>query len=230
MSICDNIKIINEKIDKAAQKSGRKGSDITLVAVSKTIEAERILEAVSCGIKVLGENKVQEIVWKHPLIPDAQWHLIGHLQTNKVKNVVDKVSLIHSVDSIKLAKEIDLQSKRFQKVTNVLIQVNISGEATKFGIPESELDILLESIQNLENIRVCGLMTIAELGATEQETKKLFENCNNLFIDIKGKKYHNIYMESLSMGMTHDFETAIECGANIVRIGTGIFGNRNYNN
>lgn len=229
MSISDNIKTVSEKIEKAAQKSGRKASDITLVAVSKTVDAERIAQAVSCGVRVLGENRVQEVLSKHPLIPNVDWHLIGHLQTNKVKNIIDKVSLIHSVDSIKLINELETQAKRINKVQNVLIQINISKESTKFGIYQEALPELLETAQNLENIRVCGLMTIPPLSASESEIKKLFENCNNLFVDIKSKKYHNIYMESLSMGMTGDFETAIECGANVVRVGSGIFGNRNYN-
>lgn len=229
MSIADNIKIINQKIETAALKSGRSAKDITLVAVTKTVDTDRILEAVNCGASVLGENKVQELVSKYPQIPNVQWHLIGHLQTNKVKNIIDKASLIHSVDSFKLASEIDLHAKRINKVQDILIQINISAEATKFGISPNELTGLIEGVQNLCNIRVCGLMTIAPLGASEVETKKLYENCNKLLIDIKGKKYHNIHMEILSMGMTLDFETAIECGSNVVRVGTGIFGNRNYN-
>ncbi len=228
MSIGDNVRIISEKIDDAARKSGRTGADITLVGVSKTVEVPRILEAVECGVRVLGENKVQELLQKHPQIPDVSWHLIGHLQTNKVKSIVGKVSLIHSVDSLRLAAEIGTYAKKLGITADVLVQVNISGEATKFGIAPGELDALFEGIQTLENIRVLGLMTIAPLGATDSQTKKMFENCNKLFVDNKRKKYHNICMEVLSMGMTHDFEAAIESGASIVRIGTGIFGSRNY--
>lgn len=229
MSISDNIKRINERIEKAAQKSGRSGKDITLVAVTKTVDLNYIEEAFACGALHFGENKVQELVKKQPALPRAKWHLIGHLQTNKVKYIVDKAHLIHSVDSLRLAGEIDARAKKHNLVSNVLIQINISGEATKSGISPGELPALLEGAQTLENIRVCGLMTMAPLIAGEAEIKKVFEKCNNLFIDIRGKKYHNIHMEVLSMGMTNDFEAAIECGANTVRIGTGIFGERNYN-
>ena len=226
MNIADNIKIINEKIERAAMRSGRTAIDITLIAVSKTVDIDSMRLAARCGIDNFGENRVQELVSKYPLMENVNWHLIGHLQTNKVKYIADKVSLIHSVDSLKVAKEIDLRAKSKNKCQDILVEVNISGEPTKFGVGKEDLTGLIEELQSLENIRVCGLMTIAPFGADKDELKKLFENCNNLFIDIRGKKYHNVFMSILSMGMTNDFETAIECGANMIRIGTGIFGNR----
>ncbi|OQB14007.1 MAG: hypothetical protein BWY15_01379 [Firmicutes bacterium ADurb.Bin193] len=229
MSISDNIKIINEKIEAAAQRSGRSLKDITLVAVTKTVGVPQINEAIAAGVKVLGENRVQELTEKYPLVSGAAWHLIGHLQTNKVKYIVGKVGLIHSVDSIRLAQEIDKRAKARGIVQDILIEINISGEATKFGISPDYIEEFIGGVQNMQNIKVCGLMTIAPLGATRAETAKLYENCNNLLIDIGGKKYHNIHMTTLSMGMSGDFEIAIECGANVVRIGTGIFGRRNYN-
>ena len=226
MNIADNIKIINEKIERAAMRSGRTAKDITLIAVSKTVDIDSMRLAARCGIDNFGENRVQELVSKYPLMENVNWHLIGHLQTNKVKYIADKVSLIHSVDSLKVAKEIDLRAKSKNKCQDILVEVNISGEPTKFGVGKEDLTGLIEELQSLENIMVCGLMTIAPFGADKDELKKLFENCNNLFIDIRGKKYHNVFMSILSMGMTNDFETAIECGANMIRIGTGIFGNR----
>ena len=226
MNIADNIKIINEKIERAAMRSGRTAKDITLIAVSKTVDIDSMRLAARCGIDNFGENRVQELVSKYPLMENVNWHLIGHLQTNKVKYIADKVSLIHSVDSLKVAKEIDLRAKSKNKCQDILVEVNISGEPTKFGVGKEDLTGLIEELQSLENIRVCGLMTIAPFGADKDELKKLFENCNNLFIDIRGKKYHNVFMSILSMGMTNDFETAIECGANMIRIGTGIFGKR----
>ena len=228
MSIAENIQNIKDKIAVSAKKSGRNFKDITLIAVSKTIDVGRIAEAVNSGITNLGENKVQELVDKYPQIQNVNWHLIGHLQTNKVKYIIDKAHLIHSVDSLKLAEEINSHAKRIEKTQNVLIQINISGETTKFGIPKNEVENLLESLQTLDNIRVCGLMTIPPAYATYDENKKMFEICNKLFIDIKAKNHHNICMEYLSMGMSGDFEVAIEMGSNIVRIGTGIFGERNY--
>ena len=228
MSIAENIQNINERISISAKKSGRNFEDITLVAVSKTIEVSKIAQAVSFGITNLGENKAQELTDKFSQIQNVNWHLIGHLQTNKVKYIIDKAHLIHSVDSFKLAQEVNSHAKRIKKVQNILIQINISGEATKFGIPKNEVENLLESLQSLDSIRVLGLMTIPPAYATYDENKKLFEICNKLFIDIKSKKYHNICMEYLSMGMSGDFETAIEMGSNIVRVGTGIFGERKY--
>ncbi|MDD3766673.1 MAG: YggS family pyridoxal phosphate-dependent enzyme [Eubacteriales bacterium] len=228
MSIRDNIELVNENIAKAAERSGRSASDITLVAVTKTVDIARINEAISCGVKALGENKPQEMAEKFPFVQNASWHMIGHLQRNKVRHIIDKADLIHSVDSEKLAAEIDKRAKAINKVQDILIQINISGEATKFGISPTYLETMIENIQSLQNIRVCGLMTIAPLGATETQARNLFENCNKLLIDIRSKKYHNICMEILSMGMSNDYRLAIECGSNLVRIGTGIFGKRNY--
>ncbi|NLB82512.1 MAG: YggS family pyridoxal phosphate-dependent enzyme, partial [Clostridiaceae bacterium] len=182
---------------------------------------------IESGLDNYGENRAQDFLKKQIALPGFKWHFIGHLQTNKVKLIVNKVCLIHGVDSLDLAKQIDTQAKELGITQKILIQLNLSGEVSKFGMPQTQLPHMLEGVQDLHNIRVCGLMTMAPFGASEATLKNLFEKCNNLFIDIRGKKYHNIVMESLSMGMTSDFEAAIECGANIVRVGTGIFGNRN---
>ena len=228
MSIAESIKAVREKIDKAARKSGRSIDDITLVAVTKTVPPERIKEAIECGVAVLGENRVQELLEKYDHLENVSWHQIGHLQTNKVKYIIDKVDLIHSVDSVKLAAEINEKAKQIGKIQDILIQLNISGEESKFGLAPENLENVIEEISCMNNIRVKGLMTIGAIGATEDELKKMYENCNKIFIDKQWKKYHNINMEIMSAGMSGDYETAIECGANMVRVGTAIFGARDY--
>lgn len=226
MTVAERVQDIQLRIAKAAEKSGRKPEDITLVGVSKTIDVPKIREAVAAGITQLGENKPQELRDKYPQIEHVSWHQIGHLQTNKVKYIIDKAVLIHSVDSIKLLDEINRQAERVSKVQNVLIQLNISGEESKSGIPVQELDSMLEHAEGLSNVAVKGLMTIPPALADDTELRKLFEICNKLFVDNRAKTYHNISMEYLSMGMTNDFETAIEMGSNMVRVGSGIFGPR----
>lgn len=230
MSICENLKQINEKITAAAEKSGRSREDILLLGVTKTIDTQRIKEMMECGIKSLGENKVQEIMDKYDVIgAEAQWHLIGHLQTNKVKYIIDKVKLIHSVDSLKLAQEIDKRAKQHDLIMDILIEVNIGEEASKHGIKQEEAIDLCQKIARLDNIRIKGLMTVAPFVENPQENRDYFIQMRKLFVDIKNKNIDNIDMVYLSMGMTNDYEVAIEEGANIVRIGTGIFGKRNYN-
>lgn len=229
MSIAENIGVIREKIEKSALKSGRKPDEITLIGVSKTIDVLKIKEAVNCGIKILGENKPQELRDKFTQISDVHWHMIGHLQTNKVKYLIGKADLIHSVDSFKLIDEIDRIASLHNIVQDVLIQINISEQESKSGIRKDELDKYLEYAEKHNNIAVRGLMTIGSQYATEYELKKMFEICNKIFIDNKAKTYHNISMDYLSMGMTGDFEYAIEMGSNMIRIGSGIFGARNYN-
>ena len=226
MGILENIKEANRKIENAAEAAGRDRNEITLIGVSKTKPVSLIKEAVGCGIRVLGENRVQEIMEKFDHIEGAVWHLIGHLQKNKVKYIIDKVDLIHSVDSLELAKEIDKQAKKFDKVQKILIQVNISGEESKFGLPKEEVLPLLNEVKSLENVKVKGFMTMAPFGASEDELHEIFGGLKKLSIDIKEKKVDNIDMEELSMGMSGDFEIAILEGATMVRIGTGVFGHR----
>ena len=229
MSIAQNIAEVKAKIDDAAKKSGRSGDDISLVAVSKTVDIPFIREAMDCGLVEFGENRPQQIRDKSKLLPEAVWHQIGQLQTNKIKYVAGKTKLIHSVDSIALMAEIEKYCKSNSVTQDILIQLNISGEATKSGIDVSALDEMLEFAATLQYVKVKGLMTIGSAFASEYENKKMFENCNNLFVDISSKKYDNICMEYLSMGMSGDFEAAILEGSNMVRIGTSIFGERNYN-
>lgn len=215
---------VKEKIAKAAEKAGRDPSEITLVAVTKTHGPEEINEAIACGVTDIGENKVQEILSKYDSISKGvRWHLIGHLQTNKVKSVFDKVDIIHSVDSFHLAEEIDRRCKAIGKTMDILIQVNAAGEKQKSGIAPEELMPLLDEISRLTNLRVRGLMQIAPETDNPESVRKYFRIVKDLYDQIPGA-------DILSMGMSGDFEIAIEEGANMVRIGTAIFGERNYNN
>lgn len=224
-----NLEIIRKKIEIAAIKSGRKLEDITLIAVSKTVDPQRIIRAIDEGITELGENRVQELTEKYDIINrECNWHLIGHLQTNKVKYIIDKVKLIHSVDRYSLALEIDNRAKKIGKKVDILVQVNISGEESKFGVGESESFELIRKISTLENIRVKGLMTIAPYASNPETVRYVFTGLRKLSIDIEKENINNINMEYLSMGMSNDFEVAIEEGANIVRIGTALFGERQY--
>ncbi len=226
MRVCENIKETLEKIENCAKVAKRNPKDITLIAVTKTKPVSLIKEAVECGLLEFGENRVQEVLEKYDEIDGVSWHLIGHLQKNKVKYIIDKVKLIHSVDSLDLAKEIDRQAKKIEKIQEILIQVNISGEESKFGIKPNEAASLCEAIKDLENIKVKGLMTMAPLGAEESELHKIFGGLRKLSIDIREKNIDNIDMEELSMGMSGDFEIAVSEGATMVRVGTGIFGTR----
>lgn len=219
---------VNRRITEAAKKSGRERSDITLVAVTKTHPTEMMNTAIECGVTDIGENKPQEVRDKFSDVLPVKWHLIGHLQTNKIKYIIDKVCLIHSVDSIHLMDEIDKQAKKHDKVMDILIEVNISGEESKSGISPAELDSLLIHAGALSNIKVRGLMTVAPKLYNGVTNTLHFNNMNRLFIDIKGKKYDNVTMDYLSMGMSGDFEEAIECGSNMVRVGSAIFGKREY--
>ncbi|WHH59551.1 YggS family pyridoxal phosphate-dependent enzyme [Petroclostridium sp. X23] len=225
-----NICNITENISDAAQRSGRKPEDIILVAVTKTVDADMINRAVASGITNIGENKVQEILNKYDKIQyeHVKWHLIGHLQTNKVKYIINKVHMIHSVDSIKLAEEINKRAAKIGRTMDILVQVNVSGEESKYGIDVESCGHLIEQLSQLSNIRVKGLMTIAPLTESPEEVRVFFRKLRQLSIDINKKNYDNINMEYLSMGMTGDYEIAIEEGANIVRIGTAIFGHRQY--
>ncbi len=225
----ENLQHINATIQTAAQKSGRSIEDITLITVTKTIDIPTIQNAVSLGTIHLGENKVQEFLSKYDSIPsDVHWHLIGHLQTNKVKYIIPKVKLIHSVDTEKLALEINRKSKECNSPTDILIQVNIAEEDTKYGISPEKVVPLLSAIGSLPYIHVKGLMTIAPYMENPEDNRIYFKQMYDLFIDISNKNMNNIHMEFLSMGMTNDYAIAIEEGSNMVRIGTGIFGSRIY--
>ena len=223
--IKNNIRIIKEKIKKAALKTNRNPEKIKLVAVTKTVTIEQIKEAINAGIKIIGENKVHEAKEKyHILTAEIEWHLVGHLQTNKVKYAVEIFDLIHSVDSVKLAKEINKRSLQFGKISNVLIEVNVSGEDTKYGIKPEEAELFIKKISEFPRISVRGLMTIAPMVKDKEETRPYFGKLRELSEEIKSKNIRNVKMDYLSMGMTEDFEIAIEEGANMVRIGRGIFG------
>mgnify|MGYP000855464760 FL=1 len=235
---------IQNKIKLACEKVGRDSSEVTLIAVSKTQTIDMIEEAYALGLRDFGENKVQELVEKHNNLSDKygdtiKWHQIGHLQRNKVKQVIDKAALIHSVDSLRLAKMIEQEASKKDIVCNILIQVNIADEESKYGVSQEELPELFMELIKFPHIRVRGLMAIAPYVTDPEENRKYFNKLRQLFIDIKYKNVDNedkeIYFNSdtfdiLSMGMTGDYEVAVEEGATMVRVGTGIFGERNYSN
>lgn len=224
-----NLKEIHHKVSLAAQKANRKMQDIQLIAVTKTVEPEVIEEAISFGVTDVGENKVQELVRKYEIIGEkVKWHMIGHLQKNKVKYIIDKVTLIHSLDSYDLAVEINKRAQKIQKVIHCLLQVNISGEESKYGIDPNEAEELLHKISKLKNVKIMGLMTMAPYTEEPEEVRKFFKMLKELSLDISRKNIENIDMTYLSMGMSNDFEIAVEEGANLIRIGSKIFGERNY--
>lgn len=227
--IRENIIDVRRKVEAAAVKSGRSLNDIKIIAVTKTVDSGRIIKAIDEGIPDLGENRVQELCEKYDNINrDCRWHLIGHLQTNKVKYIIDKVSLIHSVDSIELAGEIQKRAEKAGRVADILIQVNVSGEETKFGIGPGDALLLIREISRFKNVKVSGLMTIAPFVENPEDSRWVFKELRKKFIDIKQENIDNIDMAFLSMGMSNDYEIAIEEGANIVRVGTAIFGRRQY--
>lgn len=226
----DNLEKVCDNIREACDKSGRNYDDITLIAVSKTKPLSDIEELMTYGVKEYGENKVQELTEKYDNVSSpVNWHLIGHLQTNKVKYIVDKVKLIHSVDSVHLAKEIEKEAAKKNVVIDILIQVNIAHEDTKFGIDANQIYDLINEIKNYSHVRVRGLMTIAPFVENPEDNRVHFRNLYQLLLDIKSKNIDNVDMSILSMGMTNDYQIAIEEGATMVRVGTGIFGERNYN-
>lgn len=230
-TIKQNIQIVEEKITAAAERAGRKREDVLLLAVSKTKPVEVIREAVACGLTSLGENKVQEIMEKYePMGDGVHWHLIGHLQTNKVKYIIDKVDMIHSVESLRLAEEINKRAAAKSLVMDVLVEVNMAEEESKFGIQPERVEEFLRQIAPLPHIRVRGLMTVAPFVENPKENRVYFRKMRELLVDMNQKKIDNINMDVLSMGMTGDYEVAIEEGATIVRVGTGIFGERYYPN
>lgn len=227
--IAENMKTVGQNIAAATERAGRGAGEVTLITVSKTQPVPRLLEAYEAGARDFGENKVQELTDKLPGLPkDIRWHLIGHLQRNKVKYIVDKVYMIHSVDSYRLAEEISREAIKKQVEVNILIEVNVAGEESKFGTGTDEAATLVEKISKLPGIRIRGLMTIAPYVENPEENREYFRKLKQLSVDITGKNIDNVSMNVLSMGMTGDYEVAVEEGATYVRVGTGIFGEREY--
>lgn len=231
----DNIKCnmidIKNKIDKACELSNRNKEEVTLIAVSKTVDVDAIKEAINSGATDFGENKPQELARKFETIgDDVNWHLIGSLQTNKVKYIIDKVYMIHSIDRLSLCDEIQKRAEKIGKTINCLIQVNISKEESKHGILEEDaIDFVKTIAKNYPNIRIKGLMTMAPNTDDKELVRSVFKGLKDLAIKIEKENIENISMDELSMGMSNDFEIAVEEGATFVRVGTSIFGQRNYN-
>lgn len=228
--ISANMKHVQERIDAACAKSGRDTKEVTLIAVSKTKPVEALMEAYEAGARDFGENKVQELLDKIPQMPsDIRWHMIGHLQRNKVKYIIDKVCLIHSVDSLRLAEEISKEALKHGITANILIEVNVAAEESKFGVSVEEAEALVSDIAKLPGICIKGLMTIAPFVDNEEENREYFRKLKQLSVDIMRKNIDNRIMDKeLSMGMTGDYKVAVEEGATYVRVGTGIFGERDY--
>lgn len=227
--INDNLKFIKEDIKSILIKQGKAKDSVHVIAVTKTIGVEDIKTSIECGITDIGENKVQELEKKMNVFKDeVNYHMIGHLQTNKVKYIIDKVNLFHSLDSISLAKEMDKQAKKKGIIVDALIQVNVSEEESKFGLSIKEVVPFIEKMSSFSNVNIKGLMTIAPFTDDEKLLRNIFKRMYNLKQDINDKNYENVSLDYLSMGMTNDYRIAIEEGSNMVRIGTGIFGKRNY--
>ncbi|MEE0772032.1 MAG: YggS family pyridoxal phosphate-dependent enzyme [Anaerovoracaceae bacterium] len=225
-----NLKKINEQIRLCAEGCGRSADDVLLCAVSKTRTPEEINIAIDEGVTDIGENKVQEIMDKFDEVKPVRWHMIGHLQTNKVKYIIDKVSMIHSVDSFKLAAEIDKRAAQHGLVMDILIQVNSAQEDSKFGITTDETETLIKEIlDKCENIRIRGLMCIAPYADDPEDIKVYFEEVKKQYDEFGKIDHQRLDFKYLSMGMSHDFPVAIEAGSNLVRVGSAIFGERNYN-
>ena len=230
MSITENVAAIRARVNAAAVESGRRPEDILLVAATKMNDADRVKEAVAAGVDACGENRVQELLEKHPqgAYAGKPLHFIGHLQTNKVRQIVGLVDLIQSVDSEALLQKIDAQAEKRGIVQDILIEVNIGGEAAKSGVSPETLPALLERASAYPHLRVRGLMAIPPISTEPGGNHDYFCAMYKLFIDIGAKKYDNVSMDFLSMGMSDDFEDAIRCGANMVRVGSSIFGARHY--
>lgn len=229
MPIKENIAYVRQMKDEAAARSGRNGDDVLLVAVTKLHSVEEINEAIDCGITDIGENKVQEIMDKYDRVKPVKWHLIGHLQTNKVKYIIDKVSMIHSVDSLKLAQEIDKRAKQHDLTMDILIQVNSAQEESKFGITTEETgDMIKEILENCPNVRIKGLMCIAPFEENPEDARVYFAEVKKLYDEYGTIEHPNLDFKYLSMGMSGDFHVAIEEGSNLIRVGTTIFGARDY--
>lgn len=226
----ENLQSVEENIKKACEKAGRKREEVTLIAVSKTKPVEMLQEIYDQNIRDFGENKVQEMCDKMEVLPkDIKWHMIGHLQTNKIKYIIGKTELIHSVDSLHLAQEISKQAVKHNVQADILIEINIANEETKFGIDAGDTIQLVREIAVLPNIHIKGLMTIAPFVENPEDNRLYFRRIRQLSVDITKENIDNVSMDVLSMGMTGDYMVAIEEGATMVRVGTGIFGERNYN-
>lgn len=230
LNIEHNLEFINHRIEASAKESGRTRGDIKLMAVTKTVEPIFINHAIDCGIDLIGENKVQEFLSKKEYLKleNCKAHLIGHLQTNKVRQIIGQVSMIQSVDSLKLAREIEKQAQKLGITADCLIEVNVGNEESKTGIDFSSVMPLLEEISSMNGVCVKGLMAIPPICSEREELLKYFEKMHRLFVDIKAQNIDNINMQILSMGMSGDYNEAILCGANLVRIGSSIFGPRLY--
>lgn len=227
--INENYEKVLNTINDVCKKCNRLTDDVSLIAVSKTKPVSALFEAYEAGARDFGENKVQELVDKYDkLPPDIRWHMIGHLQTNKVKYIADKVYMIHSVDSVKLAEEISKQAVKAKRIIPVLIEVNIAGEDSKFGIAKDECIDFIQSVNQLPGIAVKGLMTIPPFVENAEDNRQYFKALKQLSVDIMQKNIDNVCMDFLSMGMSGDYTVAIEEGANIIRVGTSIFGERDY--
>lgn len=225
--IADNLSLVRERIARAARRAGRREEEIELVAVTKTVEVARIREAIQAGVKTIGENRVQEASIKHKEIgPEVNWHMVGHLQRNKAKKALEVFDLIHSVDSSALAEEIDRRAGGLERKMDVLLEVNVSGEESKFGLKVEEVFKFLEDASKLKNIHILGLMTMTPFTASPETSRPYFRKLRCLSEEIKSAGIEGVEMKYLSMGMSQDFETAIEEGANMVRVGTAIFGER----
>lgn len=229
-SVKENLDIVREKIKNSCTVSNRKIDEVTLLAVTKTVDVDKVLEAIENGVTDVGENKPQELARKYEVIGDkVNWHLIGSLQTNKVKYIIDKVYMIHSLDRIALCEEIQKRAEKIDKTINCLVQINISKEESKHGIyKEDAIDFIKEVANNYNNIKIKGLMTMAPFTENKDEVRKVFRGLKELAVEIDKLNINNVSMEYLSMGMSNDYEIAIEEGSNIVRVGTSIFGARNY--
>ncbi len=229
--IKENLEIVRKNISDTIKKSNRKFDDVTLIAVSKTKPLGDLLEAYEAGVRDFGENKVQELTDKYEAMPkDCRFHMIGHLQKNKVKYLIGKAYLIHGVDSFELAKVIQKESLKAGVITDILIEVNVAREATKFGVYKEDTIELIKEISSLSNVRIKGLMTIAPYVDNPEENRQYFVALKQLGIDINNQNIDNVFIDIYSMGMTLDYRVAIEEGATYVRVGTGIFGARNYIN
>lgn len=228
--LSENLSAVQKNIEEACLRVGRDPREVTLIAVSKTKPVSMLQEVYDMGIRDFGENKVQEMTKKMEELPaDIKWHMIGHLQRNKVKYIIDRAALIHSVDSYRLAEEINIQAKKKGLIVPILIEINIAQEESKFGIYREDTLELVRQIADLDGIIVKGLMTIAPYVVDAEENRGFFHKIKDLAVDITAENIDNVTMEILSMGMTGDYQVAIEEGATMVRVGTGIFGERNYN-
>lgn len=228
--IKENLEEVREKIRQACQRSGRREEDVTLISVSKTKPVEMLREAYEAGSRDFGENRVQEIMEKYGQMPeDVRWHMIGHLQKNKVRQVIDKAVLIHSVDTVELAEQIEKDAAKRDLTVDILLEVNVAEEESKFGFRTEEVEAAVMKIKEFPHVHIKGLMTIAPFVSNSEDNREVFKKLYQLYVDIRSKNIDNVNMRVLSMGMTGDYEVAVEEGATMIRVGTGIFGARTRN-